>query len=174
MASHLLKVYPIDNHFISSINYTAPENSPQNAFKPEFMVILDRSGSMGGSVRRIVSEILPIMFNKLNYQLTDKIHLVSFSDSDEYHFVEISQLTEMTNFIQNKTFMFPAIRRSTEIFQKLHQDCTEALRILAISDGQIFDQDQTEAAASELAKFVKTFPIEISSQVKFYIKINEF
>ncbi|KAG5667715.1 hypothetical protein PVAND_015686 [Polypedilum vanderplanki] len=164
MANSPLKTFPLNNQFISSINYKTPEDQLKNEIKPSFIVVLDRSGSMRDSVRRIVTEILPIMFQKLGYEPTDNIHLVTFSDDDEYHLLQVNQLTAMTNFDQGGTNMFPAVFRLREIFQNFQSNGIEVLRILAISDGLISDQDKTEASASELAKFAKSFSIAINSQ----------
>jgi hypothetical protein len=159
-----LTTHPLNNQFISSINYEPPPNQPQSPTKPQFIVVLDRSGSMRDSVRRIVTEILPIMFNHLSYDMTDKIHLLTFSDDDEYHLLPIDQLTSMTTFDQGGTCMFPAVRRLTEIFQQLQEQATDTLRILAISDGLISDQDKTEEAAGELARLASGSAIAVNSQ----------
>jgi hypothetical protein len=156
--------FPLNNQYISSINYKPPPNRPQVTTKPEFIIVLDRSGSMRDSVRRIVTEILPIFFKRLGYDDTDSIHLLTFSDDDEYSLTPVNGLTSMTTFDQGGTCMFPAVRRLTSLFQAFEESSVEALRILAVSDGLISDQDGTEKAASELAKFAKSFSISINSQ----------
>jgi hypothetical protein len=119
---------------------------------------------MGDSVRRIITEILPIFFSKLKYDPNEMVHLITFSDDADYYKMKVSDFKTLTNFYQGNTYMLPAVKKFNELVNTFKVENIEALRILTISDGIIFDQDTTSAAAETIAALVQTFSVAINSQ----------
>ena len=107
-----------------------------NSASAEFIVILDISGSMDSDVKRIITQILPNMLTKLNYQDDDIIHLITFDSWVEYHPMTKKQL-------ENSTISWMRDDDMREVFNVLSniiltkQTC---FRILTISDGDVMYQ----------------------------------
>jgi hypothetical protein len=119
---------------------------------------------MGDSVRRIITEILPIFFSKLSYNENEMVHLITFSDDADYYKMRVSDFKTLTKFIQSGTQMLPAIKKLSKLMKTFKRNKIEALRVLTISDGRIGDQVETSAAAQTIAALVQTFPVAINSQ----------
>src|SRR5438105_1831846 len=65
---------------------------PQSSNKPEFIVILDSSGSMSTQTERISSKILPQVFTQLGYSANDKHHIIDFNSNTFYQFMSSNDL----------------------------------------------------------------------------------
>ena len=65
------------NDYIIELNLTKFDKNRSNK-KAEFIMILDTSGSMGGHVHKLISNIIPKGLNMLNYNDYDKIYLITF------------------------------------------------------------------------------------------------
>lgn len=71
------------NDFIIEMNIKRYENKILSK-GVEFIMILDKSGSMGGEVHLLVSRIIPRALNLLNYKDSDIIYNLITFDSDSY------------------------------------------------------------------------------------------
>ena len=139
-------------------------NAKTNSASAEFIVILDISGSMDSDVKRIITQILPNMLTKLNYQDDDIIHLITFDSWVEYHPMTKKQLENSTIKDRGGTYM-------SEVFDELSniiltkQTC---FRILTISDGNVMYQKETLQIASEFAAKIKGKYSINSQAVRFF------
>lgn len=160
-----IKVYPVSNRELIGtvkVNRDAQENSSL----VETIIILDKSGSMGQQAGRMANTIIPLFLSKLFYPDQQVIHLITFDNNSLYTANTVDQLkilhvqgdggTEMTSAVQTCHNMFG------HFVNTLGQ--LKPVRLLTISDGEIQDQDATEKAAHELAKFLENHDFTINSQ----------
>lgn len=167
-----LNLYPVDGQYVAELNVPNSSNNTSK-LKTETVIILDRSGSMGDAVERIVRQVLPKFFANLQCQASDSFHLIAFDDEIEYYELKIEELSTFDMSARDGTYMYETITKLSELFQICHQKNVELLRILTISDGEIADTKETIRAADKLAKFVKKFNISVNSQaVRWYGKAD--
>ncbi|KAL7040430.1 hypothetical protein ACKWTF_000389 [Chironomus riparius] len=162
--THKLSLYPLAGDYIATIDYQ-PTSKAQSTHNIETVVILDRSGSMGESLNTIGTKILPLTFQKLNYELNEKIHLITFESRVDYKNLEITDLKNLEQFYAGGgTYMSFGINKFYEIIKTLTQDGVKFLRILTISDGEVADGKQTMKESEQVAEFLHDHEIAISSK----------
>lgn len=153
--------------------YLAKLNIPESVVKksqtsqPDFVVLLDRSGSMGQNVNRIITKILPKTLEKLGYKQSDTIHIVLYNYPDEesykkqnyYHsgnkgaeYVQFQVKELLTSNIGSRgsTNLGPGLRLLPKVFSNL----SDKVRFLHISDGQIQDMDDAVECSEEIHKII--------------------
>ena len=122
-----LKLYRLGDDYIASIDYK-PNGKRKTNRKIETVVILDRSSSMDESFRTIVKQILPLCFKKLDFNLDEKIHLITFDTFVNYYHMSINEISQQKNFYsQGSTFLSVAVRKFHEIFITLQEQNVEFL-----------------------------------------------
>lgn len=167
-----LNLYPVDGQYVAELNVPNSSNNKSN-LKTETVIILDRSGSMGDAVERIVKQVLPKFFSNLQCQASDSFHLIAFDDEIEYYELKVEELSDFDMCARDGTYMYETVTKLSELFQIFHEKNVELLRILTISDGEISDTAETIRAADKLAKFVNKFNILVNSQaVRWYGKAD--
>ena len=161
----ILFAHKCNKDYVNEINISESLiNAKTNSASAEFIVILDISGSMDSDVKRIITQILPNMLTKLNYQDDDIIHLITFDSWVEYHPMTKKQLENSTIKDRGGTYM-------SEVFDELSkiiltkQTC---FRILTISDGDVSDQTETLQNGSEFAAKIKGKYSINSQAVRFF------
>ena len=83
------------NDYIIEMNITKSNNNLNLSKDVEFIIILDKSGSMGDEVHRLVSRIIPRALNLLNYSDIDIIHLITFESYELFSTkIRINQILE--------------------------------------------------------------------------------
>lgn len=168
-----LNLYPVDGQYVAELNVPTTSNTVSQPLKTETVIILDRSGSMGDAVERIVRKVLPKFFKNLQYRDSDSFHLIAFDDEVEYYEVKINELKVFDMSARDGTYMYEAVCRLSELLHMFQQKNVELVRILTISDGEISDSKETIRGADKLATFAKTLNISINSQaVRWYGKAD--
>jgi hypothetical protein len=159
-----LKLHPIaEEGFIGTIKIDEPSNeSSETPFPIETVIILDRSGSMGDSARKVSNEIIPLFLKKLSYDVNQTVHFITFDSKSELFSVTIERMKSLPIRAQGGTIMTPALKKCAEIFQTF--DNTKPIRLLTISDGQVQDEIETAIAAGEFSKICKENNFTINSQ----------
>lgn len=97
------------NEFIHKIDVNIPISEP-----PEFIFIIDKSGSMGKAYNEIISEIIPKVLKSLGYE-NKKIHLITFDNNVNYLNISQSELFELNSKAGGKTYM----AKSYDILEKI-------------------------------------------------------
>ena len=160
----LLRIFPIGSSgFIGKINVTnnmLKECSIRSEYST--VVLLDRSGSMRGWVRKITRELLPKALLSLGYSQKDKIIILAFDDVVEKVVLTVEDLKNCELRARGGTCMKPAVDQLKSILKEVTAE-GNGVRIITISDGQIFDQPQTKIAADDLCSEFKN-SIRINSQ----------
>ena len=155
------------NDFIIEMNITKSDN-PNLSKDVEFIMILDKSGSMGYEVHRLISRIIPRALNLLNYGDNDNIHLITFESSAYLYNFSVKDLKNNNNINgSGGTCMVDVYKLVKSIFNQNQNKSN--FRILALSDGMIEDQEQTKNQAQILKTFIDTTDFSISAgSIRYY------
>jgi hypothetical protein len=144
-----LQIFPLgSNKFIGKVQVD------NNIFKScsipsrySTVVILDCSGSMGPWVRKITQKVLPAVFSKLGYSKDSKITILAFDNICEEKEYIVSGLTKCSLYARGGTCMHPAVLKLKSYLKNIK---TDGVRIIALSDGGIYDKVETKSAADAL------------------------
>ena len=154
------------NEYIYKLDVNIPNSEP-----PEFIFIVDKSGSMGSSCQYIISKTIPQVLKSLGYG-TKKIHLITFEQNSYYKNISASELEEFKCPCGGRTYMSKSYDILEDILS-LYKDKCNNLRILVISDGILFDQDETKQKGELLYKKYKN-NFKINSQcIRLYTSSKE-
>ncbi|KAL7014465.1 hypothetical protein ACKWTF_015943 [Chironomus riparius] len=161
-----IKLYPIDNRFIACLDTTNAKT--QSKSNLETVVILDQSGSMGDSVANIVNNVLPKFFEILSYDPETVINLITFESSTRLYKLKVKEFHNVELFSLGGTYMSPAVSMLLSLFKEF-QFSVSGLRILTISDGDVYDQEETKVLGDKLAGFASKCNILVNSQaIRFF------
>ena len=161
----ILFAHKCKGDYVNEINISESLiNAKTNSASAEFIVILDISGSMDSDVKRIITQILPNMLTKLNYQDDDIIHLITFEDIVEYHPMTKKQLEKSTI----RSMRDDDMREAFKVLDNIIHTKQTCFRILTISDGNVMYQKETLQIASEFAAKIKGKYSINSQAVRFF------
>ena len=149
------------NEYICQLRVNIPNSTP-----PEFIFIIDKSGSMGFTYNYIISNTIPEVLNSLGYK-DRTIHLITFDDDVHYLTVSQSELRTINCKSGGCTHMSKSYEYLEEIFCYLKGQCNN-LRILAISDGKLHDQEETKQKGDLLYKKYKNVFNINSQSIRLY------
>ena len=152
LSSHVLKVYPFDSEFIASFDYKDDKPSTSGL---ETVIILDRSGSMGRSVQKIMKCVLPQFFNNLHYDPKTVISIIAFECKTTLHKIMIGDLKRNTMKSAGGTNMAGAVENLERLFKSFQARSLNFLRILTISDGEVFENPKYLRKAQSKLKYVQ-------------------
>ena len=125
------------NEFIYKINANIFNSNP-----PEFIFIVDKSGSMGDNYNFIISKTIPEVLNSLGYQ-NRNIQLITFESSTNYLSISQSELSKSNDRCDGQTYMSNCYKLLDKIFEISKEKCKH-LRILVITDGELHDQGDSQ------------------------------
>lgn len=135
----------------------------------ETYIILDRSGSMGQNVKRIFNGYLPEALEQLGYK-DQKIKVLFFDSSLHVYDDVLQKMTKYPIDSRGATYMTKAVK---ELESRLLNTKAQKIRILAFSDGDLHDQQQTLNMASELASMVKDKLIINAQAIRFFTSSDQ-
>ena len=144
------------NEYIYQLDANIPNQDP-----PEFICIVDKSGSMGSTFNEIITRTIPEVLNSLGYG-NRKIHLITFDDKTEHSIISQSELKNSNLISGGRTYMAKSYDYLEEIFNNSKEKCNN-LRILIITDGKLHDQDDTKQKGELLYEKYKNI-FQINSQ----------
>ena len=147
-----ISVFPAADGYIAQFNVTeqsgAKKSKSSDGF--EMIVILDRSGSMGQNVSRLLRTVIPDALNNLGLSDETLIHLITFDSRVEYFHKPISFFKTCDIHAQGCTQMTQAIVQLGKLLESIPQN--KNIRILTISDGGLNDQTETAKTSSRVFK----------------------
>ena len=130
----------------------------QNSIPPEFIFIVDKSGSMGSNFNYIITKTIPEILNCLGYN-ERKIHLITFESCISYYSLSKSELSKSRLSDGGGTSMAGSFNILEKIFS-ISKDKCKHFRILTISDGALSDQERTKECGELLyQKYQNIFKI---------------
>lgn len=159
----IIKIFPFENGARSEFlgEFVVHDDSVKNE-NFQTIIILDRSGSMGDMVERMITKIFPQFFAKLSYRKTNEIHLITFETFTEFIAASVGAFPDLSLSSGGWTHMEPAIHKCKEILKNL--DSERPVRILTISDGDIQDKSESKVAADSLKVFLEDKSFLINSK----------
>lgn len=127
----------------------------------EFIMILDVSGSMEQYVHNLVVNIIPKGLNLLNYKDDEHIHLITFESDVKLYDMTVGQLKN-NNSIQGSgnTYMANVYNYVKSVLNQNQNK--KNFRILVLSDGEVWDQDETKNQAEILKTYLDVCDFSIS------------
>ena len=144
------------NEYVYKLDVNMPNPDP-----PQFIFIVDKSGSMGSSCEYIISKTIPQVLKSLGYG-AKKIHLITFDDKTNYYNISASELKQFKCPCGGCTYMAKSYDIIEKILSYSKEKCNN-LRILVISDGKLHDQNDTKQKGELLYKKYKN-NFKINSQ----------
>ncbi|KAI9359955.1 hypothetical protein DFJ73DRAFT_773880 [Zopfochytrium polystomum] len=131
------------------------------------VIVLDISGSMGQNVGRLVTTILPRTLELLDYKPTDPLTVVTFESSSRTIETTVGGLQSTGLRAMGGTTMAPAVKLLEKRLKTIYDGtgCSDPLRLLTVSDGEVGDQERTMTEASQLATWVSSANISVNSQL---------
>lgn len=163
--SYELKLYPIDNDYIACLDTSSSTAEQSKKFhRVETVIILDRSGSMGRSVYKIIHSVLPKFFDLLSYDPETVITLIAFESSTTVQQIKVGDFLSTKMFSAGGTSMAPAVTELHKLFEQFRDQNVTSLRLLTISDGEVYDQQETKELGDKLAGLAASCNISVNSQ----------
>ena len=145
-----LSIYKCNTKYLGDIDLTNM-NIQNSSLESKFIIILDKSGSMGDSVPKIVNVIIPKILQELTDQSTAT--LITFSDESEVYMGDADYFSKLELEAYGSTFLSKALKKLFEILKTLEKG--RSIRILVFSDGELHDEDETISIASDIAEITK-------------------
>ena len=144
------------NEYICKLDINIPNTNP-----PEFIFIVDKSGSIGSTFNYIINKTIPKVLNSLGYG-NKKIHLITFDNDVQYLNISQSELKDFNCNSGGNTYMSKSFELLEKKFYISKEKCNN-LRILTITDGMLHDQNDTKKKGELLFKKYKNV-FKINSQ----------
>ena len=137
------------------------------------IIILDCSGSMYNSIYKITKLFLPELFTKLNYKDNQQITLITFSNDSEITTYDFSTIRNGIKIVaEGATYMQPALENLKNFLEKYNMN--KNIRILTISDGELFDQESTVKYSNEVVNVIKKNNLLVNSQaIRFFTSSSQ-
>ena len=87
------------NEYIYKLDVNIPNLDP-----PEFIIIVDKSLSMGFTYNEIISRTIPQVLNSLGYE-NRRIHLITFANDVEYLYISQYELKRLKSYSNGNAYM---------------------------------------------------------------------
>ncbi len=128
-----------------------------SSYVPEFVIIMDVSGSMQDVINNYIKTIIPGVLSNLNYR-TKIVTLITFATNSQVYNYNINQFKSSNINSGGTTLVSEAFQNLKSYFSKFSNK--KSLRILTISDGQIFDKDSAITIINDIySTYYGKFPI---------------
>ena len=139
------------------------EESKDNENIGELILIMDISESMGEYVPQILTKVMPKVLDELKFPEKKICHLLTFSDTTEYHGLTKREFKSIGIKAKGYTQMLGVVPKLKEIIAKM--DKKEYISILCLSDGKVHDRNETTENLGELLNELSQENRNINSHV---------
>ena len=162
-----LDLFKYDDNYLCKINLPEDINGTSSN-DITTIIILDKSGSMSGSINKLTKSFLPELFSKLNYKENQSITFITFSNNSEIITYDFKKLSKGINIdAYGGTYMKPALQNLKNFLENIN--INKKVRILSVSDGDLFDQIETVDYSSEVVNTIKSKDLLVNSQaIRFF------
>ena len=169
--SEKLKLYKYFDSYLAKINFEkkdligcSDKNSSSVINSPQMVIILDVSGSMSDHLSRFTKTIIPEILNSIYGSDTSySICLITFSDDVNVYEGNAEQISQFNIDPFGGTEMAQSIEKFYD-FIKNKKYANKIYRILTLSDGMLFDQEETMASADKLKSLFNEENLVVNSQ----------
>jgi hypothetical protein len=162
----VLKAYPMGHSgYIATVDIGDNEKGPMKYRSEklyETIIVLDRSGSMDEYFRKLITKVLPEFFKLLSYNSEDEIHLITFDSRVSEYTCAVREFSFMRMEAGGATYFAPAVTKLHHLLDRTKKD--RLVRILTISDGEVFDQKEVDQAGALLYRYCSRIRTRINSQ----------
>ena len=161
-----LELFNCDDNYLCKFNL---QDNINGASSNDFttIIILDISGSMHNSIDTLTKPFLPELFSKFNYKESQPITFITFSNESKitsYYFKEI--VSGIKIVADGGTYMQLALQNLKNF---LENNKNKKIRILSISDSDLFDQEDTVVYSNEIVNIIKSKDLLVNSQaIRFF------
>ncbi|KAJ3036489.1 hypothetical protein HDV00_002698 [Rhizophlyctis rosea] len=117
---------------------------------------------MGSEARRLITRLFPDALAQLGYAPDSKVHLVTYESRTSYQLTTVDGLRNISKIQQGGTYMAPVPNTLLPILipeKRASSSRESGFLIVTVSDGEIFDQEETMRNASTLAEAIKGAPV---------------
>ena len=135
----------------------------------ETIIVLDRSGSMCSNTDKLINRVFPKVFKRLNYKDSDIIHLITFDSVTEHIRLAVRDFPKHPVHSRGGTEMQQVIPKLEAIFNS----SKKKFRILTVTDGDVWDQEETVNAATKLAQKIKGLYAINSQAIRLFTSGSE-
>lgn len=161
--SYEIKLFPVEDEYIGCFDARNTEfSSERKRTHVETIIILDRSGSMWGSIKKFVNEILPKFFENLKYDYEAPVTFITFEDIVEVHKLKVGDFKTIDINAGGDERLALAVNELHKIFEQF-ESSGSAFRILTISDGAIGDRQDAIETSGKLAQYAAKCNISVNS-----------
>lgn len=138
-----------NGQYLARVRVTKDQLEVRSAKKASLVAIVDRSGSMGNNVKRIMHGLLPGLMEKLEFKTITVITFDSKEATECYEEVTAAKLKSMSDWqSRGQTYFADALKVLARTLDKLGSDC---IYLLTVSDGIMNDIENVVRTAEELA-----------------------
>jgi len=134
------------------------ENVGKVTVKPEIIWIVDRSGSMGQNVDRLMNKVIPDSMLNLGYKNTHIANIITFDSKTEILKKSVNALINSNISSRGVTNMSPVFDHMTNI---IHNDQTKPYCVVVLSDGDVHDKKEVAEHAKKNLQYVKGVEISV-------------
>ena len=139
------------------------EESKENENIGELILIMDISESMGEYVPQILTKVMPKVLDELKFPEKKICHLLTFSDTTEYHGLTKKEFKSIGIKAKGYTQMLGVVPKLKEIIAKINKK--EYISILCLSDGKVHDRNETTENLGDLLEELSQENRNINSHV---------
>ena len=136
----------------------------------EFIFVMDISGSMGGYVNQILTNVFPRVYDKLNFPENKTIHLLTFESSVARYSYNKNDFRNSGICDAGGTYMSKIPIELENILNNFNSD--KSICLLTLSDGVIDDQHETQKNAANLANKINGRFSKLNSQAIRFMSSN--
>ncbi|KAJ3178152.1 hypothetical protein HDU87_003704 [Geranomyces variabilis] len=129
---------------------TTDEASGKSVVLPTPVLIVDVSSSMGQSANSLIQDLLPTTLENLHYPADTRVHIITFENKTVHDSITIAGLRKYKNYKQGGTSMSGV----PKVLQGILESGDSGYLLVAVSDGEVWDQAETQAAAAVTAEAV--------------------
>ena len=167
-----LKLHKYFDSYLAKINIEEKDftDSPEKKSSsskigvPKMVIILDVSGSMSNQVQRLTKKIIPEILNAIyGSNASYSICLITFSDDKKVYEGNAEQISKFDINANGCTYMAKAVEALYDMILNKKFD-HKIYRILTLSDGQLFDQEETMKSADKLKGLFNQENLVVNSQ----------
>jgi len=162
-----------DENYVCKINIPDNLSGTSSSNDITTIIILDQSGSMHNTMEIITKSFLPRLFIELNYKDNQPITFITFNDSSEIITYDFSEVKKGVVFNPNGcTYMEYALKNLKSFLENINLN--KNVRILAISDGYLHDQEKTVKFSGEIVDVIQEKKLLVSSQaIRFFTSSSQ-